>query len=94
MPDDPVPLAARRELERLARRWQQLPLDRALQCVPAVRDLAQHFADRAGAPGGPLPDLGPAVVIDQLVVTAYDLAAAGGGGDVAQQLAALRRHIG
>lgn len=94
---DPVPTAARTELERLARRWQQLPLDRALAAVPAVRALAQDFADDAAptAQGdGRLPDLGPAVVMDQLVVTAYDLAQRGRGDDLAQRLAQLRREIG
>ncbi|GAB94076.1 hypothetical protein BJY21_003405 [Kineosphaera limosa] len=104
MIDDPVPPAARRELERLARRWQQLPLDRALRCVPAVHALAQRFADQAVAPsltGDRLPDLGPAVVIDQLIVTTHDLAAARAATptaeptvDIAAELAALRRDIG
>lgn len=90
---DPVPPQARTELERLARRWQQLPLDRALRCVPAVREVAQRFVNQTGA-GDRLPDLGPAVVIDQLVVAAYDLAVADGGDGMADRLAQLRRHIG
>lgn len=90
---DPVPPQARTELERLARRWQQLPLHRALRCAPAVREVAQGFADEVGARQR-LPDLGPAAIIDQLVVTAYDLAAAGAGDGMAEQLAALRRRVG
>lgn len=107
---DPVPVAARTELERLARRWQQLPLDRALAHVPAVRALAQRYADLAGQrsahPAGPrpvdarqhreVPDLGPGSVIDQLTVTTYDLAAThpGHAARLAEELADLRRRIG
>ncbi|WP_068430636.1 hypothetical protein [Piscicoccus intestinalis] len=90
---DPVPPAARRELERLARRWQQLPLDRALQCVPAVREVAQRFADTGPHPGE-LPDLGPAVLLDQLTVTAYDLAASGKADILEPELTRLRRDVG
>ena len=50
------------ELGRVVRRWQQLPLDRAAERVAGVHDL---MADLAGEP---LPDLGPAVVMDQLRV--------------------------
>lgn len=102
MTADPVPPAARTEFERLARRWRQLPLDRALAHVPDVVALAQSYADAvaaaAGREGRPLPDLGPGVVIDQLVVTAYDLAAAAGGAGAGERLvedlAGLRRRIG
>ncbi len=74
---DPVPPTARIELGRLAGRWHQLPLGQALPSVRAVRDLAQRYADRSarasGRPPQPLPDLGPAVAMDQLAVTVYDL---------------------
>lgn len=74
---DPVSPAARIELRRLAGRWHQLPLVQASPHVQIVRELAQRYADRAagesGLPPRPLPDLGPAVVIDQLTVTVYDL---------------------
>lgn len=74
---DPVPKPARIELGRLAGRWHQLPLGQALSQVGAVRELAQRYADRsaqeAGRPPQPLPDLGPAVAVDQLAVTVYDL---------------------
>ncbi len=107
---DPIPQQARTELERLARRWQQLPLDRALAHVPAILELAQQYADAArractaqdlgAGEAGPdtLPDLGPASVIDQLTVTAYDLMsldrAPDLSGTLADDLAALRRRIG
>lgn len=77
MSTDPLPPAARSELERLGVRWQQLPLARALPHVPALRALAQSFADEAAdaarLPRCELPDLGSATAFDQLVVTAYDL---------------------
>lgn len=103
---DPVPQEARTELERLARRWQQLPLDRALAHVPAVRALTQRYVDLSwpahatavGADVAPrLPDLGPATVMDQLTVSVYDLVVAGPQSDQANlvtDLADLRRRIG
>ncbi len=69
------------EVERVARRWQQLPLDRALSASPKLRDLIQGLADEvAGArgwPNRPVPDLGPAVLMDQLRVMLFDHADAG-----------------
>ncbi len=103
---DPVPPAARTELRRLAGRWHQLPIGQALPSASTVRELAQRYADQVadaiGLPCGPLPDLGPAVVIDQLTVTVYDacrLAATAGNGDAAaaemsDALAQLRQGIG
>ena len=78
----------------MVRRWQQLPLDHALSCVPTVRRLLDDLA----APGGPVPDLGPAVLMDQLTVLVYDTCAAGAAaGDPAADLTArlgdLRRHL-
>lgn len=99
---DPLPQGARTEIERLARRWQQLPLDRALARVHLVRDLAQAFADESAALTGldvvALPDLGPATSLDQLHVTAYDLARARTDAgadltDIETRLADLRREI-
>jgi hypothetical protein len=43
----PVPTQVGAELERVVRRWQQLPLDRALERSGAVRRLVQQLADRA-----------------------------------------------
>ncbi|WP_153397799.1 hypothetical protein [Ornithinicoccus halotolerans] len=86
------------ELERVARRWQQLPLDHALAHVPAVRALVQQLADEGAAAQGlpvtPVPDLGPAVVIDQLRVMVHDHAAAGlDPVPLAERLTALRRSL-
>ena len=87
-----VPEAVRSGLVRAARRWEQLPLDRARAALPGVHDL---MADLAGEP---LPDLGPAVVIDQLRVVVHDRCARAAEApddeerpaDLADRLAALR----
>ncbi len=91
------------ELERVVRRWQQLPLDHALCAVPTVRALVQTLADdvarRLGMPPERVPDLGPGVLMDQLRVMVYDHTHAGGGGtgldeaDLAARLAELRRCL-
>lgn len=74
------------EVGRAVRRWQQLPLDRAADAVAGVHDLLEDLA------GERLPDLGPAVVMDQLRVVVFDAFAGDEGGppDLAQRLAALR----
>jgi hypothetical protein len=72
-----VPQEVSTELQRVVRRWQQLPLDRALSRVPSVRAL---LADLAGDDADRLPDLGPAVVMDQLAVLVHDACTAGGPG--------------
>ncbi|SDP37114.1 hypothetical protein SAMN04489867_2220 [Pedococcus dokdonensis] len=56
----------------MVRRWRELPLDHALSCAPTVRALLD---DLAGAQG-PVPDLGPAVLMDQLTVLVHDACAA------------------
>ncbi len=87
------------ELERVVRRWQQLPLDHALSVSPAVHDLVQSLADQVADAEGmtptPVPDLGPAVLMDQLRVMVYDHDHAGlDPAAVAGGLTALRRTIG
>lgn len=86
------------ELERVARRWQQLPLDHALAHVPAVRALVQQLADEVaaaqGLPATPVPDLGPVVLIDQLRVMVHDHASAGlDPVPLAGRLTGLRRSL-
>jgi len=71
----------------VVRRWQQLPLDRALSRLPDVRALVDDLA------GQPVPDLGPAVVMDQLTVVVYDACVAGGGADLPTRLADLRHAL-
>ena len=93
----PTPQEVSDELRRVAERWHQLPLGRALSCVGLVRDLVQDLADRVvqsrGRPSVPVPDLGPAVVMDQLAVMVWDASAAGVGADLRERLATLRRAL-
>jgi hypothetical protein len=81
----------------VVQRWQQLPLGHALSCVPGVRLLLEDLA------GGAVPDLGPAVLMDQLTVLVYDACEASGPGGAStrhteiarleQRLADLRRSL-
>ncbi|YAL82742.1 hypothetical protein ACMYYO_12545 [Dermacoccaceae bacterium W4C1] len=95
MPHSPVPDAVGTELERVARRWQNLPLDHALSHVPAVLALSTELAQAADPTrAGALPDLGPATALDQLRVTVYDAFARGSAPpDVLERLVGLRRTI-
>ncbi|MGB3764062.1 MAG: hypothetical protein WA966_12665 [Ornithinimicrobium sp.] len=86
------------EVERVVRRWRQLPLDHALRASPHVTAQAQQLADEvAGHRGVPLqrlPDLGPAVLMDQLRVVVYDYRTEGlDAVDLAQRLRELRRSL-
>ncbi|WP_374968297.1 hypothetical protein [Terrabacter sp. BE26] len=96
----PTPQEVSDELRRVVERWHQLPLDQALSRMPSVRVLVQSLADRvAQACGGapqPVPDLGPAVVMDQLSVMVFDLFRAAPATDpavVADELAGIRRSL-
>ena len=81
----------------MVQRWQQLPLDHALSCVPRVRRLLEELG------GGAVPDLGPAVLMDQLTVLVYDACSASGPAEAStrhtdiaeleQRLADLRRSL-
>ena len=89
-----LPEDARRELDRIRTRWAQLPLERAEVALPRVRDLLGVLAARTvGASGATVPDLGPALVPDQLAVLVWDACAAGAGDDVTDLLADLRRAL-
>lgn len=80
-----IPEDVENELGRAVRRWHQLPLDRAAEALPEVHVLLAEIA------GEPLPDLGPAVAMDQLRVVVFDACATDGGPpDLAPRLAALR----
>ena len=60
-------------------------------CVHAlVQSLADRVAQAQGAPSVDVPDLGPAVVMDQLRVLVFDASAAGLSDGLAEELAALR----
>ena len=80
----PVPDDVAAELDRAVRRWQQLPLDRAVAASACVHGFLAELA------GEPLPDLGPAVLMDQLRVVVYDACAKGEVPALAGRLAALR----
>lgn len=64
------------ELSRVARRWQQLPLGHAHAQAPSIAAEVQRLADAVASEHGwiqtVVPDLGPAVLIDQLRVMVYD----------------------
>lgn len=86
------------ELERVVRRWQQLPLDHALRAVPGVMALVQALADEvaahAGLPSATVPDLGPAVLMDQLRVMVHDHLSCGLPPEpLLERLTALRRSL-
>lgn len=86
------------ELERVAHRWQQLALDRALTAYPgvlrAVQELADAVSHATGQEATSVPDLGPGVVVDQLRVMVYDWRQAGlPEDDLADRLTALRRGL-
>ena len=82
------------ELTRVGRRWAQLDLARAAGSALAVHALASRYADLVH-PDYPLPDLGPAVVVDQLRVVTYDALATGALDPAlaAADLATLRRSL-
>lgn len=80
----PVPDDVAAELDRAVRRWHQLPLDRAVAASAGVHDVLAELA------GEMLPDLGPAVVMDQLRVVVYDACAKGEVPGLADRLASLR----
>jgi hypothetical protein len=82
-----VPQEISQELQRVVRRWQQLPVDHALGCMPRVRRLVDDLAE------SDVPDLGPAVVMDQLTVVVYDACESGGQDDLTARLAELRRGL-
>ncbi len=96
-PASPVPRGVQVELQRLGERWQTLPLTQALRYAGSVHSLVQSLAERVARAGGTsvehVPDLGPAVVLDQLRVLVYDACAAGLGAGLEEALAALRRAL-
>ncbi len=84
------------ELQRVVDRWRQLPIDSALRCLPAVRERVGRLATLGSGNGATVPpDLGPAVVMDQLTVVLYDASAVPGSdpAGLAADLVALRREL-
>ncbi len=102
------------ELDRIRRRWAELPLEQAEARMPVLRHLLADLAPRssrpiadhprAGVDSGPaevpfphdvaVPDLGPAVVVDQLTVLVWDAYANGRGDGIPALLTAARRELG
>jgi len=110
---DIVPSPARVELDRIRRRWAQLPLQQAEARMPLLRrllaDLAPHTTpllaedprgkvssrpSEVGDPQEVVPDLGPAVVVDQLAVLVWDAYANGNGNGIPAMLTTARRELG
>lgn len=87
---DVVAPEARVELDRIRRRWGELPLERAEAGMPSLRRLLADLTPHSAA----VPDLGPAVVVDQLAVLVWDAYAARRGDGIPEQLAAARRELG
>jgi hypothetical protein len=87
-PRSPVPDEVSTELRRVVQRWQQLPLDSAEAALPVVRALLGELAD-----GHPVPDLGPAVAMDQLTVLVHDACAEGRVAGLEGRLADVRRAL-
>lgn len=89
----PVPQEVSDELRRVVERWRQLPLDHALSRMPLTSALVQQLADRVaglrGRPAQPVPDLGPAVVMDQLAVMVFDLFATAPDAEATDLVSAL-----
>ena len=94
---DPVAEPVRTELARVVERWRQLPLDRAERSAGPVRELVQRLADevaeRRGEDPWPVPDLGPATLMDQLAVMVFDAAEVGLLEDLEDRLGELRRGL-
>jgi len=87
----PVPAESSVELDRIRRRFTELPLADAEDGMRHARPLLDDLSGRLGHP--PVPDLGPAVVPDQLSVLVYDAYLAGLGEGMAERLARLRRSL-
>ena len=85
---DVVAPQARVELDRIRRRWGDLPLERAESRMPVLRRLLDDLTPRS------VPDLGPAVVVDQLAVLVWDAYAQGRGDGIPALLTGARRALG
>jgi hypothetical protein len=91
---DVVAPEARRELDRIRRRWSELPLAQAVDAAPLVRALVTDLTSRTAPPGTTPPaDLGAAVVVDQLTVLVWDAYALGCADGIGEGLTALRRAL-
>ena len=110
---DVVAPEARVELDRIRRRWAELPIERAEFRMPVLRRLLADLAPRTlppiadhpprEAPERPgrvdepqpvVPDLGAAVVVDQLTVLVWDAYANGRSDGIPGLLTTARRELG
>ena len=91
---DVVPPDARVELDRIRRRWAELPLARAEARMPLLRRLLAELAPRSAPSGQTVPDLGAAAVADQLAVLVWDAYAVGRGDGIPALLVDVRRELG
>ena len=91
---DVITPGARVELDRIRRRWAELPVDRAEARMPVLRRLLADLARRSAPVPTPVPDLGPAVVVDQLTVLVWDAYAEGHGEGIPALLTDARRALG
>jgi len=98
VPKSPVPLQVSTELERVVERWRQLPLDRAQSYAGRVKKLVQALADGVATASGvaqsPVPDCGPATLMDQLTVMVYDATTAAAASREAAPSSAADRAAG
>jgi hypothetical protein len=90
---DVVAAQARTELDRIRRRWAELPLAQATARMPLLRRLLDDLAARSAPPPASVPDHGPAVVADQLAVLVWDAYAAGHGDGIPELLEQARRDL-
>ena len=97
-----MPAEVATELQRVVKRWRQLPLDHALSYAGRVRALVQSLADGVaeadGVPTSAVPDCGPATLMDQLTVMVYDASATAvtstaPASTLVDDLASLRRDL-
>ena len=87
----PVPAECIQELDRIRRRFRELPLARAEEGMRRARPLLDRLTARSGLP--PVPDLGPAAVPDQVTVLVFDACRDGADTGLADELADLRRAL-
>jgi len=88
---DPRPEPVRVELDRIERRWAELPLARAQESMPRLRVALDALAGVLGRE--PVEDLGPASAVHQLKVLAWEAARAGRADGIPPWLADLRRDL-
>lgn len=79
------------EVDRIRHRFAVLPVADAEIGMRRARPLLDLLSSRLGQPE--VPELGPAVMPDQLAVLVFDAYRAGMGDGVAEALADLRRAL-